>query len=146
MQTYQHQHEKELSLLPTDYTFQMALNNGDVIALGAQPYNLITLQQFLNNVKNGISDKIRITIFNVDGYPSISILEYDGYSIIFTRRYFVKDDINYITYYGSNILLKFREDSYDKIKDYILVTNDKGDVYVFYEVVPNYNQDVRKNI
>lgn len=138
MQDYQHQHDKELSLLPTDYTFQMALNNGDVIALGAQPYYLIRIQQFLNNVENGIPDKIRITIFNVDGYPTISILQYDGYNIIFTRRYFVKDDINYITYYGSEILVKFREDSYDRIKDYILVTYDKGDVYIFYEVVPNF--------
>ncbi len=138
MQDYQHQHEKELSLLPTDYTFQMALNNDDVIALGAQPYNLIRMQQFLNHVENGVPDKIRITIFNVDGYPTISTLQYDGYNIIFTRRYFVKDDINYITYYGGKILVKFREDSYDRIKDYILVTYDNDDVYIFYEVVPNF--------
>ena len=139
MQNYQYNHENELSSLSKEYTFQMALDNGDVIALGAQPYNVIRLQQFLYNVEIGIPDKVRITIFNVDGYPSISILQYDGYDIIFTRRYFIKDDINYITYYGDNILVKFREDGYDRIKDYILVTYDKGDVYIFYEVVPTFN-------
>jgi hypothetical protein len=36
------------------------------------------------------------------------------------------------------MITKFREDSYDRIKDYILVTYDKGDVNIFYEVVPNF--------
>ncbi len=86
-------------------------------------------------MENGIPDKARITIFNVDGYPTISILQYDGYKIIFTRRYFIKEDINYITYYGDTLLVKSRKDSYDRIKDYILATYNNGDVYIFYEVL-----------
>ncbi len=46
MQNYQYQHENELSLLPKNYTFQMALDHGDVIALGAQPYILKSYNNF----------------------------------------------------------------------------------------------------
>ena len=129
MNNYQ-DHVLELSTLPYNYTPQMALENGDIVKIGVMPYNLNRLQQFLMSIENRTPDKIRITMFGIDGYPSISILEYNGKDIIFTNRYFIKEDVNYISYYGNRILVRPRNDS--NIIDYMLLTYDNREIYVFY--------------
>lgn len=70
---------KKLDSLPRYYSVEMAKDNGDVLhdPFG-EVYNIYKLDEFIDNVKRGIEDKIRITTFGIDGPPTIAILEFDG--------------------------------------------------------------------
>jgi hypothetical protein len=59
------------------YHFEEAIQNGDVVYLN-KVYNFERFQQFLNNVNNKKSDKIRITGYTDEGDPIFKDLYFDG--------------------------------------------------------------------
>jgi hypothetical protein len=71
---------EELLTLPREYPVELAKKNNDVVIYnsGFTTYNLDRFYEFLDNLKNGIKDKIRITEYYVDGPPVIKILDYNG--------------------------------------------------------------------
>ena len=66
------------------YTSETAIKNGDVVNLHGKEYNVEKLEQFMENVKKGVNDKIRITQYTVEGGAIITDLEYDGEKINYT--------------------------------------------------------------
>lgn len=72
---------KDLSSLPKEYSFDIAKENGDVVWSFKRIYNLERLDNFVNNVKNGQKDMIRVVAFTKEGDPIIEDLLYDGEAI-----------------------------------------------------------------
>ena len=105
----------ELEDLPRDYTREMATQNWDVLIDLVLNFNIGRFLLFMENYNNGISDKIRITQFGIDGPATTSILYYDGSIIIY-----VVDDTRYpmaqfYTYYGDQITIDYRYFSYNQM-------------------------------
>ncbi|MDF2537233.1 MAG: hypothetical protein K0S76_254 [Herbinix sp.] len=124
--------EEELASLPGDYTRKMAINNNDVLYDYNRNYNTDKFFRFLNNVNNGIPDKIRITSFGIDGPAAIRILQYDGYiirSITDVTRYIPNQ---YYDDYGYQIISQIRKSlSGAVLEDYFLITIDNKPVTIF---------------
>lgn len=68
----------DLSILPKKYTFEMARGNGDVVWTHTEAYNLERIEDFMDNIENGIEDMIRVTAFTKEGDAIVKDLEYDG--------------------------------------------------------------------
>lgn len=133
MQYYRYEHELELSLYPKEYTLEMALDNGDVVKYGVVPYNAKRMQLFMYNYINNIPDKVVITNYGIDGYPTISILQYTGNEIIYTERDYTNDIVKYYTFYGKSMNEKYRKRGQRLLRDYNLVTLDNKEIPVYIE-------------
>ncbi len=73
-----------LSSTPFNYTLEMAYENNDILNTPtAKSINTGRLNLFMQNVNNGISDCVFITIWGIDGPPTTSILKYDGSEITY---------------------------------------------------------------
>ena len=66
------------------YNPEDAIKNGDVVNVQGQEYNAEKLDQFMENIKNNKNDKIRITMYTIEGDPILIDLEYDGKRIFYT--------------------------------------------------------------
>lgn len=113
MQKYQYENENELSTYPIYYTVDMAMANDDIIKRGALSYNVKRLQLFMYHYFNNIPDKVTITEYGIDGYPTISKLHYTGDGIIYTLRSYVdryspEERIDYQTFYGYRMSENYR--------------------------------------
>ncbi|TCT16202.1 uncharacterized protein DUF4362 [Natranaerovirga pectinivora] len=101
--------EEELLSLPKEYTVEIALENNDLLYTPlAQSFNIDQLVKFLCNFNNGIPDKIRITMFGIDGPPTLSILEYNGEYLKLTidvSRYDGDVYDEFIISYGYDIII-----------------------------------------
>jgi hypothetical protein len=65
--------------LTEEYERLLELQPDDVISTGIEaPVNFKRLEKFLENVKNGIKDYIRIIRISVDGEPKLYRVYYDG--------------------------------------------------------------------
>jgi hypothetical protein len=113
----------------------MALANG-VVSLGTKAYNTYLINSLMYDMVNYIPNKIRLTVYGIDGYPYLSILENDSSeNIIYTTR--STDDAgisNYSTFYGNNIVTRLRNKYNRTLRDYIL-TDTLG-----YEVITLFNE------
>lgn len=120
---------KELEALPSDYTRLMATRNWDVMTDLLLNFNIGRFLIFMDNYYRGISDKIRITKFGVDGPATTAILYYDGNLITY-----VVDDTryplnNFYTYYGYYIAVKKRNlDNNAMVIDYNLIGLDDKEI------------------
>jgi hypothetical protein len=133
MNNEQIQNEIELSSYPLEYSLEDARENGDIILYGVLPFNTKRLQLFIYNVINKTPDKVVLTKYGIDGYPTIGILEYTGNDIIYTDRYYFDNKLNYVTYYGYNIIEKYRKRNDRLLRDYYLQTYDNDEIILFYE-------------
>lgn len=77
--------ETELSLLPINYTIDIALRNNDIIYDQIKSYNTSRFINFIENFENGVLDKIRITKYEIDSKATTSILQFDGNNPIYHR-------------------------------------------------------------
>ena len=72
--------EAELQNLTKEISVEYAVEQGWFVVTGEKVYNKNVLDRFIKNTeinaKNRIEDKIRIVVYNVDGYPTIYDLEY----------------------------------------------------------------------
>jgi hypothetical protein len=66
------------------YNSETAKENGDVVNIHGKISNLDKFENFIKNVESGIKDKIRITIYTVEGDPIFYNLNYDGNQIQYT--------------------------------------------------------------
>ena len=66
------------------YTNETAIKNGDVVNVQGKQYNVEKLDKFIENVKKGNNDKVRITTYTDEGGAMITDLEYDGKKINYT--------------------------------------------------------------
>jgi len=66
------------------YTSKTAIKNGDVVVANGNQYNVEKLDEFMENVKNNIKDKVRITRYTIEGDAIITDLDYDGENINYT--------------------------------------------------------------
>jgi hypothetical protein len=66
------------------YTYETAIKNGDVVDFHRDQYNTEKLEKFMENVQNGIKDKVRITGYTIEGGAIITDLEFDGKIIKYT--------------------------------------------------------------
>jgi len=65
--------------LTEEYEKLLELQPDDVISTGiVAPVNFKRLEKFLENIKNGMKDYIRIIRFSVDGDPKLYRVYYDG--------------------------------------------------------------------
>jgi hypothetical protein len=63
------------------YTSETAIKNGDIVDVHGKQYNAEKLEKFVENVQNGIKDKVRITKYTVEGGAIIWDLEFYGKKI-----------------------------------------------------------------
>ncbi len=126
-----YQHELELSLYPQEYTLAMSIENNNIVKYGAVSYNSKRMQLFMYNYLNRIPDKIVIVDYGIDGYPTISILQYTGNFIIYTERYYTDNIANFQTFLGYNIIERYRKNKRNLIRDYNLITCDNKEIPVF---------------
>lgn len=127
----QYSPEEELASLPRDYTLEKAISYNDVVSDVRRTYNTDRFFKFLDNVNNGIPDKIRITEFGIDGPPSIRILQYDGNiirSLTDATRYITNQ---YYDYYGYQIVSQTRNWYGEELEDYFLITVDNKRIIIF---------------
>lgn len=127
----QYSPEEELAALPRDYTLEMAVSNNDVIYTTNKSYNTDRFLEFLNKVNNGISDKIRITSYGIDGPVTTSILQYDGNIIRFiadVERFGINE---YYSFYGYQIISQTRNRLGRILQDFSLITIENKSVPVF---------------
>lgn len=128
----------ELQSLPRHYTKKDAVKNDDIIYDSYQNYNAKRFFKFLENFTKGIHDRIRITIFGIDGPPSTSILEYNDSGLTFTfdpTRTIEQIPITEIK--GTNISLNFIDaENAFLIQFNLQPFNDTG-LYMFTYVVNN---------
>lgn len=139
MADYLYESELELSSLPMEYSLEMALQHNDVVSYGVQPYNTMRLQLFMNHIENHIPDKIRISEFSSDGKLTLSILLYDGNSILFTQRHVINHQIKYATYFGHRMRIRLRGKRKWMSKEYLLTTFSNLDLIIFQERIINLN-------
>ena len=144
MENYQANHQHELSSLPFNYSLQMGMYYNDVISDGEKPYNVDRLRTFLHNINNKMPDKLRITIYETVGYPTLRILQYDGTDIIFTTREITREGTHYITFYGDQLITRIAINKNRKIQDFILLTYDKKEIAVFHENMGIINHNSRR--
>ena len=127
----QYSPEKELASLPRDYMLEMALRNNDVVSDIRRTYNTDRFYKFLDNVNNGMPDKIRITQFGIDGPPTISILQFDG-NIIREFTDATRFQVNqYYDNYGYQIVSQTRKWYGEELEDYFLITVDNKPRIIF---------------
>lgn len=65
-------------IYPNSYNYDTAVKNGDVVMGAGGPDNVDKLHAFIMKVENKQSDKIRITAYSKEGYPTIFDLDFDG--------------------------------------------------------------------
>jgi hypothetical protein len=136
MTNYQNEHAIELASIPKDYSIEMALQHNDIVENVFLSYNTQRLLEFIENMRNGVPDKVRISSFGIDNplSPTISILQYNGEMIIYT----IDTNrgglfINYVTYYEPKIELRKRTHKDIEILDFYLITYDNRDIFIFHE-------------
>jgi len=132
----QYSPEEELASLPSDYTREMAINNNDVIYDYNRNYNTDRFFRFLDNVNNGIPDKIRIVYFGFEGQILISILQYDGNIIRITfdatRN---QTSETYDSFYGYQIISQIHQRAGKKLETYYLLSIDNKLIPVFTNIL-----------
>lgn len=119
MVNYQYEHEAELSLVPLEYSIDMALCHHDVLLHQVMQYNVYLLEKLMQNTSKQVPYKIRIAIFGIDGYPTIQLLESTGHSIVLTKR-IVKEEVSYETYEGHSIRRLHHKSQKSNTLDYFL--------------------------
>lgn len=127
---------KNLSSLPKKYTLDMAKENGDVVWIHKEIYNLEKLTTFMNNVENGINDMIRVVGFTIEGDSIIQDLEYNGEVINLTydsTRDKFSSDSSIKTYEYRDIVIKqrYNEDYKGDFIEYYLKNNKEDDGGMF---------------
>ena len=120
--------QKELEALPRNYTELIARRNKDIVINTNMNYNLGRFLIFLENIQNGISDKIRITTYGVDRPPTTSILFYDGYLLTFVVDVTRFSTMLFYYYYGYEIKTNKRWLDDDVIIDYNLLTLEQKEI------------------
>lgn len=63
---------------PHTYKYDTAVSNGDVVMGPSGAVNVEKLHDFIKKVENKQPDKIRITAYSKEGYPTIYDLNFDG--------------------------------------------------------------------
>ncbi|MEJ1517696.1 DUF4362 domain-containing protein [Bacillus cereus] len=63
------------------YRPESAIKNGDVVNIHGKISNLDKFENFINHIKSGDKDKIRITSYTIEGDPIFYNLIYDGNQI-----------------------------------------------------------------
>jgi signal peptidase I len=76
--------ESKPTLNKSPYKYETAIKNGDIVGFNGGKYNIKKLDQFMENVKKGKKDRIRITTYTTEGGAIITDLEYDGKNINYT--------------------------------------------------------------
>ena len=71
----------QLKYSESPYTLEMAINNGDIVNVHGDKYNTNKLDKFIENVKLGIEDNIKIVEFTYEGDPIITTLNYNSEKI-----------------------------------------------------------------
>ena len=66
------------------YTTETAIKNGDVVNVQGKQYSFEKLEKFMENVKKGNKDKVRITTYTSEGGAIITDLQYDEKNINYT--------------------------------------------------------------
>jgi hypothetical protein len=65
-------------------TAEEAIRKGDIVDDHGKIGNLGKFKQFIENVKNGVKDKVRITSYTKEGDPIFYNLDYNGKKIKYT--------------------------------------------------------------
>ncbi len=121
---------KMLLSVPYNYTVEMAYINNDILNTPtAKSINTGRLNQFIQNVNNGIPDCVFITIFGIDGPAATSILKYDGSNIIY-----ITDSTRFSQIYGDIHSYKIK-------KLYTETTNFNNLIVTGYHVITSDNID-----
>lgn len=63
------------------YRSEEAIKNGDVVNLHGKISNLDKFNDFMRNMETGVKDRIRITMYTIEGDPIFYNLDYDGKEI-----------------------------------------------------------------
>lgn len=127
----------DISTLPKKYTFEIAENYGDVVWGHDKVCNIERIDDFMNNVRKDIRDKIRVTSFTKEGDAIIHDLEYNRKVINLTRDT-TRDDfssnpsINVYEYKEIIVEERYSEHYNGSFIEYILKNdeNDSGTVIV----------------
>lgn len=128
--------ENELSLLPINYTIDIALRNNDLIYDQMKSYNTERFINFIENYEKGILDKIKITKFEIDSKATTSILQFDGNIIQYTidvSRFNTSE--KYITYFGHKMFSHTECIHKKEFEVYYLITNKSNVVDVFVDLM-----------
>ncbi|MCM3714598.1 DUF4362 domain-containing protein [Alkalihalobacillus oceani] len=70
-----------VTLAACSYDFEQGIENGDVINVHGDVYNVAVLQTFLTKVEGKTPDQVRIVEYTNEGDPLLYDLEYDGEKI-----------------------------------------------------------------
>lgn len=135
MVDYLYESERDLSTLPLDYSLDIALENKDIISYGVKSYHTMRLQLFMDHTEKYIPDKVRITEFGTNGTVIISILQYDGSTIVYSQRHVIENSIKYATYTGYRMKVRLKSKKMRRYKQYLLCTFSNIELIVFQEKV-----------
>ncbi len=117
--------------LTEEYERLFELQPDDVISTGiVAPVNFKRLEKFLENVKNGVKDYIRIIRISVDGEPELYRVYYDGNKIK-VLTYSKDSRANTVTlgkFIGDNIQINDKE----KFMEYNLVDENGKHIITLY--------------
>ncbi len=121
---------RELEALPRNYTPPMAKRNRDIVYNGVKNFNIGRFLIFMNNYYNGISDKVTIASFGIDGPASTAVLCYDGNLVTYVidgSRYQTAE-FNY--YSGCKIVGHIRnlEYGHEAMIDFNLILSDNKEI------------------
>ena len=81
-----------------DLCLESVISNGDVVNLHGEFSNIDVLNRFIENVKNGNDDKIRIVQYTTEGDPVVATLNFIGDVIYF------QEDFTMDTYGSGNVI------------------------------------------
>lgn len=76
--------EEQPTYPQTPYSYEEAIEKGDVVDMHGEVSNLENFTSFIEHVEQGTEDEIRITIYTVEGAPIFYDLRYDGNEIHYT--------------------------------------------------------------
>lgn len=109
------------------YTVETAVKRGDVVNVHGKQYNAEKLEKFIDNVKSGKKDKIRITTYTIEGDAITTDLEYTGKKIIYVFD-------NSRDHFGSPIKVKkdFISDSIYKDGSKYYLRNSSEDILIYW--------------
>lgn len=128
--------EQELMSLPRNYTPEIARMNKDILLdHEMRTYNADRLHEFLNNVKEGIPDYVRITTFGIDGPAKISILQYLGKNMMIYTVDLTRYTSGYLANYFGDTIKIYDTQNFFSTRNYEFVTFDNIGFPIFREII-----------
>jgi len=103
------------------YSSKKAIENGDVVVLEGEIYNIDRLDMFIDSINRGEKTKVQIDKYNTKNNPAMYIIEFDGKLLSYSfARPSDDDSKDILAGVNAEIVKTSREENEDGINYYLI--------------------------